>query len=82
MPLGLIMPLAHRLQLDTQLILVADPDSLAIAADFADVFVYNPSDRLQSVLKQQHLEQTLTYQFEDNGFIVSLYRLTPHQSSV
>lgn len=80
MPLGLIMPLAHRLQSDTQLILVADPDLLHIPTDFTNVFIYNPSDRLQSALKQRNLKQTRTYQFEDNGFTVSLYRLTSSQS--
>lgn len=75
MPLGMIMPLSHRLNSGTKLLLTTNPTSVDITNKFSDVFVYNPSDRLQAVLKQQELNQQLTYQFEDNGFTVSLYHL-------
>ncbi|MBD2099573.1 glycosyltransferase family 39 protein [Leptolyngbya sp. FACHB-261] len=75
MPLGMIIPLSHRLNSNIKMELTTNPDSLSIPAGFSDVFVYNPSDRLQAALKQRKLGQELTNQFEDNGFVVSLYRL-------
>lgn len=75
MPLGMIVPLSYRLDSNTRMLLTADPDAINIPKDFSDVFAYNPSERLQAVLKQRNLEQELTYQFEDNELIVSLYHL-------
>ncbi|MBD1868999.1 glycosyltransferase family 39 protein [Cyanobacteria bacterium FACHB-471] len=80
MPLGMIMPLSHRLDSDTRMLLTANPNTINIPKEFGDVFVYNPSDRLQATVKQQNLEQELTYQFEDNGLTVSLYRLNSKQN--
>ena len=75
MPLGMIMPLSHRLNSNTKMVLTTNPSVLSFSNEFSDVFVYNPSDRLQEVLKQRNLEQELAYQFEDKGFVISLYRL-------
>jgi uncharacterized membrane protein len=75
MPLGMILPLSHRLNPNTKMLLTTNPNSLSIPNGFSQVFIYNPSDRLQAVLKQRKLEPELAYQFEDNGFVVSLYCL-------
>jgi uncharacterized membrane protein len=75
MPLGMIMPLSYRLDPNTKLLLLPDPDILTIPSDYRDVFIYNPSDRLQAQLRQQRLPLELIYQFRDGAFIVSLYHL-------
>lgn len=78
MPLGMIVPLSHRLNSNTRMLLTTNLNSLI--PNEKDVFVYNPSDRLQVVLEQRNLKQELTYQFEDNGLTVSLYRLNSKQN--
>ncbi|NJO43449.1 MAG: hypothetical protein HC769_22220 [Cyanobacteria bacterium CRU_2_1] len=82
MPLGLMMPLSHRLNPDTKLVLTAEPESLIIPSHFEDVFVYNPSDRLQAALQKQNQQPKRVYQFEDNGFIIALYRLADRASAI
>ncbi len=52
--LGLIMPLAHQLKSDTNLILLQEPNSLKIPEHFNQIFLPNPSDRLLSVVKQKY----------------------------
>jgi uncharacterized membrane protein len=79
MPLGMILSLSHRLNPNTKMLLTTNSNSLSIPNGFSQVFIYNPSDRLQAVLKQQKLELEIVYQFEDNGFTVSLYRLNSTQ---
>ncbi len=74
MPFGMIMPLGHRLDPNTKLLLT-EPETLKISNRYSDVFIYNPSDRLQAKLSQQGWQSELTYQFRDGSFIVSLYHL-------
>ncbi len=75
LPFGMIMPLSYRLHPNTQLMLLANPDALKIPSHSRDVLIYNPSDRLQSKLKQQGFQSELAYQFRDGSFTVSLYHL-------
>jgi uncharacterized membrane protein len=75
MPFGMIMPLSHRLNPNTKLMLLTDPEALKIPHHDRDVLIYNPSDRLQSKLRQQGFQSELTYQFRDGSFMVSLYHL-------
>jgi uncharacterized membrane protein len=76
-PFYAIVPFTHEIKRDTKLILLQDPNLLQIPDGFSHVFLYNPSDRLLSVLKQQNIELNLTYQFKDpmTQFAVSLYQL-------
>lgn len=58
--------------IDLDLLTNATLDELKIPEnEFTDVFVHNPSDRLQSVPQQQ--DKTL-YQFKDNTLDISLYQ--------
>ncbi len=76
MPLGMVMPLSHRLDSQTQLLLMTEPESLQIPTGFRDVFVYNPSDRLRAELERRRVDPELVYQFRDNSLVVSLYHLS------
>uniref|UniRef100_A0A832M218 Glycosyltransferase RgtA/B/C/D-like domain-containing protein n=1 Tax=Oscillatoriales cyanobacterium SpSt-402 TaxID=2282168 RepID=A0A832M218_9CYAN len=83
MPFGMITPLSYRLDPDTKLMLIANPDSLKIPTNYdRDVFVYNPSDRLQSQLKQQGFQTELIYQFRDGSFTLALHRLSILQAKI
>ena len=75
MPFGMIMPLSYRLHSTTKLMLLTDPDLLKIPTSANDVFVYNPSDRLQTNFSQRGWQLEPVYQFRDGAFIVSLYHL-------
>ena len=75
MPFGMIMPLSHRLKPNTKLMLLTDSVALKIPDNYDNVFIYNPSDRLQSNLKQQGFQSELTYQFQDGSLKISLYHL-------
>lgn len=74
MPIGVVLPLTHRLNPQTKLLLVEEPDLSSMS--FQDGFVYNPSDRLYSNLVYQGIQPQLMYQFEDNGFVFSLYHFS------
>jgi uncharacterized membrane protein len=76
LPLGFILPLSHRLNPNTHLLLSTNPDAIAIPKGFSDVFVYNPSAPLKAKLQQQGFDFNLVYQFQDRALIVSLYQLT------
>ncbi|WP_404789133.1 hypothetical protein [Altericista sp. CCNU0014] len=75
MPLGVIMPLSHRLDPDTKILLSTEPETLKIPDLSGDVFLYNPSDRLKSVIAQQRMKSEIVYQFQDDTLTLSLYKL-------
>ena len=75
MPFGMIMPLSYRLEPNTKFILLADSVILKIPNTYDNVFIYNPSDRLQFNLKQQGFQSELAYQFQDGSLKISLYHL-------
>lgn len=81
MPFGMVVPLSYRLCPDTKLMLLTDPDSLKVPNTDRDVFVYNPSDRLQFQLNQQGIPSELIYQFRDGSFTLALYHLKINQPS-
>jgi hypothetical protein len=76
MPLGAILPLSHRLDPDTKILLVSEPEALKIPGKVGDIFLYNPSDHLKRVIKQQKSSSEIVYQFQDDALAVSLYRLS------
>lgn len=76
MPLGVIMPLSHRLHPDTNVLLLTEPESLKIPEKSDHIFVYNPSARLKTVIEQQGIEQQMIYQFKEDTLIFSLYQLS------
>jgi uncharacterized membrane protein len=85
MPFGGIMPIGHRLHNNTKLLLLTEAtvDQLRWTEhEFSDVFVYNPSDRLQSTLLQQGKTLTQTYQFRDNTLAIVLYRIQPSDKTI
>jgi len=82
MPFGGIMPIAHRLRPDTKLLLLTETTVNEVKVPeqgFSDVFVYNPSDRLQATLTQQGKTLTRIYQFKDNTLAIALYQLSTHK---
>lgn len=81
MPIGMVLPLCHRLNPDVRLMLVSDPASLKLSNDSGNLFVYQPSDRLQLRLKQQGFQPELVYEFRDKSLAISLYRLASHTST-
>jgi uncharacterized membrane protein len=71
--LGTVLPLSHRLKADAGMLLLSESHSLTIPQGYESVFIYNPSDRLQSKLKQQGIAIKPVYQFRDSDFVVTLY---------
>lgn len=67
MPLGLVMPLARELQPQTnmQLLYDVDFDHLTLPNRFSQIFLYNPSDHLLSVAKQQGAKPKIVYYLRD-----------------
>jgi uncharacterized membrane protein len=82
MRMGGIFPMAHRLDSQAKLLLLQETTNLNIPSGFSDVFVYNPSDRLRSLLQQQQLNLEVAYQFNDNGYVISLYRIANWEQGV
>lgn len=84
MPLGLVMPLARELQPQTnmQLFYGVNFDHLDFPNKFGQIFLYNPSEHLLSVAKQQNAKPEIVYHLRDpattNQFF--LYQLTPQKS--
>ncbi|NKB17167.1 MAG: hypothetical protein HC770_02010 [Pseudanabaena sp. CRU_2_10] len=74
-PFGVVMPISYRLQPETKLVLVSDPNSLKIPDRFSDVFVYNPSDRLKAAIENQNMTSKTIYNFQENTLAISLHRL-------
>jgi hypothetical protein len=61
--------------IELDLLTNATLDELKVTGnEFTDVFVYNPSDRFQSVSQQQGKTLKQIYQFKDNTLAISLYR--------
>lgn len=79
MPLGIVLPLARELppQIHMQLLYGVDLKQLELPGGFSDLFLYNPSDHLLSLAKQQNIEPELVYYLRDpattNQFF--LYRI-------
>jgi uncharacterized membrane protein len=79
MPLGMVLPLARELhpQINLQLLGATPFNHLDFPNEFSQIFLYNPSDRLLSVAKQQNTQPKLVYYLRDpattNQF--SLYQL-------
>ncbi|MBD2000003.1 glycosyltransferase family 39 protein [Leptolyngbya sp. FACHB-541] len=85
MPFGGIMPVGHRLHSNTKLLLLTEAtvDELQWTEhEFSDVFVYNPSDRLQSTLTRQGKALTPIYQFRDNTLAIALYHVQPSDTKI
>jgi uncharacterized membrane protein len=85
MPFGGIMPIGHRLHNNTKLLLLTEATVEQLQwtdHEFSDVFVYNPSDRLQSTLLQQGKTLTQIYQFRDNTLAIALYRIQPSDKAL
>jgi uncharacterized membrane protein len=76
MPLGAILPLSHRLDPDTKILLVSEPEALKIPGKVGDIFLYNPSDQLKRVIAQQKCSPEIVYQFQDDALAISLYHLS------
>jgi uncharacterized membrane protein len=76
-PFGGIMPIAHRFQPNTKLLLLTETtvDQVKVPKGFSDVFIYNPSDRLHLTLTQQGNSLEPIYHFKDNTLTISLYHL-------
>jgi uncharacterized membrane protein len=83
-PFRVIAPICHELKRDTKLILLQEPNLLQIPDTWSSVFLYNPSDRLLSALKQQNTESNLIYQFRDpmSNLVVSLYQLESRHNAL
>ncbi|WP_143467702.1 glycosyltransferase family 39 protein [Leptolyngbya ohadii] len=75
MPLGVILPISHRLHPETRYLLLTEPESLTLPEQSNPVFVYNPTDRLITAIQQQNIQPEIVYQFQDDTFIFSLYQL-------
>jgi uncharacterized membrane protein len=75
MPLGAILPLSHRLDPETKVLLLSEPETLKIPQNINDIFFYNPSDHLKSVVAQQNVHIERVYQFQDKTLTLSLYHL-------
>lgn len=75
MPIGVVLPLSHRLKPQTNLLLLTEPETLKLPDGFSRVYVYNPSERFQFSLKQQGIVPKLIYQFKDDSFQFSLYAI-------
>lgn len=75
MPLGVILPISHRLRPETHYLLLTEPESLTLPATNRPIFAYNPSDRLITAIKQQSVQPEIIYQFKDDTFIFSLYQI-------
>jgi hypothetical protein len=74
--LSMILPLVHKLNLETQLIWVQQPESLDQTPLVHNIFVYNPSEKLLSYLQQKpQFQLELVYQFQDLALKVNLYKL-------
>jgi uncharacterized membrane protein len=74
-PLGVILPISHRLRPDARYLLSTQPETLVLPAASGAVFAYNPSDRLVAAMKQQGLRPDVIYQFKDDAFTFSLYQV-------
>lgn len=62
--------------IDLDLLINTTLDELKIPeSEFTNVFVHNPSDRLQSVPQQQGKTLEQIYQFKDNTLSSSIYRI-------
>lgn len=81
MPFGVVMPVSHRLQPETKLLLLSNPSSLQVPDRFSDIFVYNPSDRLKVAIEQQGKTPKQVYQFRENTLAISLYRIESNFAS-
>ncbi len=76
-----VVPLTHELKPETSMILLPDPALLNIPEGVHNIFLYNPSDRLLSQVKQRGFESTLAYQFHDQltKLNISLYQAKGQQ---
>jgi uncharacterized membrane protein len=79
-PLGVIMPVAHRLKSDTHVLLLPESGSPQLPEKSRDVFIYNPSDRLSAQLTQQGIVPKLIYQFREYSLVISLYEITNYSN--
>lgn len=77
MPIGVVLPLSHQLKPQTKLLLLPEPETLILPDGFSDVFVYHPSQRLQSVLQQRGIESKPVYRFKHDSFTLALYSIEP-----
>lgn len=75
MPLGVVMPLSHRLEPNAKMLLLSEQKALKIPDSFSNVFVYNPTESLQAEIAKQGISQKLIYQFKDNSLVISVYKL-------
>jgi len=64
---------------DTKFIILPNTNLFHIPDKFSNVFLYNPSKRLLSVVRQRNFEPKLVYSFRDSmtKFVFSFYQLSP-----
>ena len=71
---GAIAPLSYELKPEAKLVLV-NQNKVELPIEFKNIFLYQASDRLLNQIKQKGNAVDLAYQFPEESFVVSLFRV-------